>query len=51
MLERTPTQTLLGTGAFLLPSVASASSSTHTLKFISVTLDTNGGFLYEGPGY
>jgi len=28
---------LLGTGAFLLPSVASASSSTHTLKFISVT--------------
>jgi hypothetical protein len=28
---------LLGTGAFLLPAAASAHSTTHTLKFISVT--------------
>ena len=28
---------LLGTGALVLPAVASAQSATHTLKFISVT--------------
>jgi len=28
---------LLGTGAFLLPAAASAHTTTHTLKFISVT--------------
>ena len=28
---------LVGTGAFMLPGLASASSTTHTLKFISVT--------------
>ena len=28
---------LVGTGAFMLPALASASSTTHTLKFISVT--------------
>ncbi len=27
---------LVGTGAFMLPALASASSTTHTLKFISV---------------
>ncbi len=43
MKSRTPiaaigAATLIGTGAFLLPAVASPSSSTHTLTFTAVTL-------------
>lgn len=33
---------LAGTGAFVLPALASASSTTHTLKFISVTKNAVG---------
>jgi hypothetical protein len=33
---------LAGTGAFVLPAIASASSTTHTLKFISVTKNAVG---------